>query len=106
VLSINPAYFDLTGGLERRLYEIARKHVGRQTEWKVSLLQLAKKCGTMQRNLRRFKFDLKELAELDRLPDVPGQRSFIADSEGAAIAWHEGCKRCEAHAERGGDRLV
>jgi plasmid replication initiation protein len=69
VLSINPAYFDLTGGLERRLYEIARKHVGRQTEWKVSLLQLAKKCGTMQRNLRRFKFDLKELAELDRLPD-------------------------------------
>jgi plasmid replication initiation protein len=69
VLSINPTYFDLTGGLERRLYEIARKHVGRQTEWKVSLLQLAKKCGTMQRNLRRFKFDLKELAELDRLPD-------------------------------------
>jgi plasmid replication initiation protein len=69
VLAINPAYFDLTGGLERRLYEIARKHVGRQTEWKVSLLQLAKKCGTMQRNLRRFKFDLKELAELDRLPD-------------------------------------
>jgi plasmid replication initiation protein len=69
VLSINPAYFDLTGGLERRLYEIARKHVGRQSEWKVSLLLLAKKCGTMQRNLRRFKFDLKELAELDRLPD-------------------------------------
>jgi plasmid replication initiation protein len=69
VLSINPAYFDLTGGLERRLYEIARKHVGRQAEWKVSLLLLAKKCGTMQRNLRRFKFDLKELAELDRLPD-------------------------------------
>jgi plasmid replication initiation protein len=65
VLAINPAYFDLTGGLERRLYEIARKHVGRQPEWKL----LAKKCGTMQRNLRRFKFDLKELAELDRLPD-------------------------------------
>jgi plasmid replication initiation protein len=69
VLAINPAYFDLTGGLERRLYEIARKHVGRQAEWKVSLLLLAKKCGTMQRNLRRFKFDLKELAALDRLPD-------------------------------------
>jgi plasmid replication initiation protein len=69
VLAINHAYFDLTGGLERRLYEIGRKHVGRQAEWTVSLLQLAKKCGTMQRNLRRFKFDLKELAALDRLPD-------------------------------------
>ncbi|MFL5281817.1 MAG: replication initiator protein A [Rhodopila sp.] len=69
VLAINPAYFDLTGGLERRLYEIARKHVGRQAEWRVSLLQLAKKCGTMQQNLRRFKFDLKAIAEVDRLPD-------------------------------------
>ena len=69
VLAINPAYFDLTGGLERRLYEIARKHVGRQAEWRISLMLLAKKCGTMQRNLRRFKFDLKELAERNRLPD-------------------------------------
>ena len=69
VLAINPAYFDLTGGLERRLYEVARKHVGHQAEWKVSLLNLAKRCGTMQRNLRRFKFDLKEIAEADRLPD-------------------------------------
>ncbi len=69
VLAINPAYFDLTDGLERRLYEIARKHVGHQAEWRISLLKLAKKCGTMQRNLRRFKFDLKEIAEVDRLPD-------------------------------------
>jgi plasmid replication initiation protein len=69
VLAINPSYFDLTGGLERRLYEIARKHVGYQTDWKISLLNLAKKCGTTQRNLRRFKFDLKEIAEADRLPD-------------------------------------
>jgi plasmid replication initiation protein len=83
VLAINPAYFDLTGGLERRLYEIARKHVGRQSEWKVSLLQLAKKCGTMQRNLRRFKFDLKELAALDRLPDY---QFFLINDHFSAFA--------------------
>ena len=83
VLAINPAYFDLTGGLERRLYEIARKHVGRQAEWKVSLLLLAKKCGTMQRNLRRFKFDLKELAELDRLPDY---QLFLINDHASPIA--------------------
>jgi plasmid replication initiation protein len=83
VLAINPAYFDLTGGLERRLYEIARKHVGRQSEWKVSLLQLAKKCGTMQRNLRRFKFDLKELATLDRLPDY---QLFLVNDHSSAFA--------------------
>ena len=83
VLAINPAYFDLTGGLERRLYEIARKHVGRQSEWKVSLLLLAKKCGTMQRNLRRFKFDLKELAELDRLPDY---QMFLINDHSSPVA--------------------
>ena len=83
VLAINPAYFDLTGGLERRLYEIARKHVGRQAEWKVSLLLLAKKCGTMQRNLRRFKFDLKELAELDRLPDY---QMFLVNDHSSPMA--------------------
>jgi plasmid replication initiation protein len=70
-------------GLERRLYEIARKHVGRQAEWKVSLLLLAKKCGTMQRNLRRFKFDLKELAELDRLPDY---QLFLVNDHSSPIA--------------------
>jgi hypothetical protein len=31
---------------------------------------------SMRRNLRRFKFDLKELAELDRLSDAhPSRRS-------------------------------
>ena len=83
ILAINPAYLDLTGGLERRLYEIARKHVGRQAEWKVSLLLLAKKCATMQRNLRRFKFDLKELAELDRLPDY---QMFLINDHSSPVA--------------------
>ena len=93
VLAINPAYFDLTGGLERRLYEIARKHVGRQSEWKVSLLLLAKKCGTMQRNLRRFKFDLKELAERDRLPDY---QLFLVNDHSSVTA-----KALEAGGMRG-----
>jgi plasmid replication initiation protein len=83
VLAINPAYFDLTGGLERRLYEIARKHVGRQAEWRVSLLQLAKKCGTMQQNLRRFKFDLKAIAEVDRLPDY---QMFLVNDHSSEVA--------------------
>jgi plasmid replication initiation protein len=83
VLAINPAYFDLTGGLERRLYEVARKHVGHQVEWKVSLLNLAKRCGTMQRNLRRFKFDLKEIAEADRLPDY---RLFLVNDHASPTA--------------------
>ena len=44
---------------------------------------LAKKCGTMQRNLRRFKFDLKEIAELDRLPDY---QMFLVNDHSSATA--------------------
>ena len=68
----------------------------------MSLLLLAKKCGTMQRNLRRFKFDLKELAELDRLPDY--QMFLINDhssptAKGVAGHRHERGQGRQAHAE-------
>lgn len=69
VLAINPAYFDLSRGIERRLYEVARKFCGRQEVWKISLINLAKKCGSLERNLRRFKFELKAIIAADRIPD-------------------------------------
>jgi len=37
----------------------------------------------MQRNPRRFKFDLKELAELDRLPDY---QMFLVNDHSSPIA--------------------
>jgi plasmid replication initiation protein len=69
VLAINPDYFDLPRGLERRLYEVARKHVGRQSEWRIGLGNLAKRCGSMQSNLRGFKFQLRGIVRADRIPD-------------------------------------
>ncbi|WP_431860098.1 replication initiator protein A [Azospirillum sp.] len=68
VLTINPAYFELEKGLERRLYELARKHVGEQPEWRVGLEKLARKVGT-SRTLRFFKRDLLEVIERNALPD-------------------------------------
>lgn len=68
VLTINPGYFALDKGMERRLYELARKHVGDQPEWRVGLARLAEKCGTRQ-ELRFFKRDLLILVKLDALPD-------------------------------------
>lgn len=68
VLAISPSYFRLTGGIERRLYELARKHCGRQPEWRVSLPRLAEKVGTT-RTLRAFKHELKAIIERDTLPD-------------------------------------
>lgn len=46
VLTLNRDYFRLRKPLERRIYELARKHCGMQPEWRISLGLLQKKCGS------------------------------------------------------------
>jgi len=46
VLTISRDYFRLRRPLERRLYELARKHCGNQKEWVIGLDLLQKKCGS------------------------------------------------------------
>ena len=78
VLSINRAYFKLKKGIERRLYELARKHCGKQPRWVVRLERLAEKCGTT-RDLRRFKSDLKLIIKSDTIPDY--QLALVFDTD-------------------------
>ncbi|MEP5729341.1 MAG: replication initiator protein A [Sulfitobacter sp.] len=56
VLTLHRNYFRLRKPLERRLYELARKHCGRQTEWRVSFPVLQRKCGSAStpREFRRL----------------------------------------------------
>jgi plasmid replication initiation protein len=68
VLTLNRDYFRLDGGLERRLYEIARKHCGRQPKWTVSIDLLHKKSGS-QATLKKFRELLKRAAGNNALPD-------------------------------------
>lgn len=68
VLSINPAYFDLRSDLERRLYELARKHCGRQATWRVSVIVLWRKSGS-QSSLPEFRRKLRGVARNNALPD-------------------------------------
>jgi hypothetical protein len=46
VLTLHRDYFRLRKPLERRMYELARKHCGKQDEWLISLEMLKKKCGS------------------------------------------------------------
>ena len=46
VLTLHRDYFRLRKPLERRMYELARKHCGKQDEWSISLDLLRKKCGS------------------------------------------------------------
>ena len=68
VLTISRDYFRLRKGLERRLYELARKHCGRQASWKVGLAILHKKSGSSG-TLKEFRRKLKGMARTDHMPD-------------------------------------
>lgn len=46
VLTLHRDYFRLRKPLERRMYELARKHCGQQEKWSISLGLLQKKCGS------------------------------------------------------------
>lgn len=46
VLTLHRNYFRLRKPLERRLYEIARKHCGSQAEWRIGIQKLKAKSGS------------------------------------------------------------
>jgi plasmid replication initiation protein len=46
VLTLHRDYFRLEKPPERGMYELARKHCGKQDEWVISLEMLKKKCGS------------------------------------------------------------
>ena len=68
VLRISPDYFRIRKPLDRRIYEIARKFCGHQTEFKISLKNLFNRIGS-KGSYPRFRFNIKELAEINDLPD-------------------------------------
>jgi plasmid replication initiation protein len=68
VLTIDRAYFDLTGGLERWLYRLVRKHGGRQTGgWSFDFVHLHAKSGSLS-PLKHFAYDLREIVRRQTLP--------------------------------------
>lgn len=67
VLTLDPSYFSLSP-FQRRLYEIARKHVGNQRHWQTSIEQLREKTGSRVARLRKFEEKIKEIIDKDSLP--------------------------------------
>jgi len=68
VLTLSRDYFRLRKPLERRVYEIARKHCGRQREWTIGLATLLTKTGSTS-PLRVFRKMIRDMAAADLLPD-------------------------------------
>jgi plasmid replication initiation protein len=69
VLTIHEDYFLLTGGIERWLYRVARKHAGQQEGgWQFTMRQLYEKSGATSR-FSDFAIDVRKVLELDSLPE-------------------------------------
>lgn len=76
ILTIDRAYFALTGGLERWLYRLVRKHGGRQHfGWSFDLAHLHAKSGSLS-PLKHFAYDLREIV---RRQSLPGYRLAIEE---------------------------
>ena len=74
VLTIDRAYFDLTGGMERWLYRIVRKHGGHQRNgWRFDFRHLHLKSGSLS-PFKRFAFELRDII---RRQPLPGYTLFV-----------------------------
>ena len=74
ILTIDRAYFNLAGGLERWLYRIVRKHGGSQRKgWRFDFRHLHQKSGALS-PFKRFAFELRDII---RRQPLPGYRLFL-----------------------------
>ncbi len=68
VLTLSRDYFRLRKPLERRIYELARKHCGHQAEWRISIETLCLKSGSAS-PLRVFRKMIRNMVASDHLPE-------------------------------------
>lgn len=80
VLTLSRQYFFLRKPLERRLYEIARKHCGAQPVWKIGLDLMRDKCGSSS-TIKEFRRLLGKIIEDDSQHDhMPGY-AFVVEED-------------------------
>ncbi|GAB5480141.1 MAG: replication initiator protein A [Marinobacter nauticus] len=72
VLTLHRDYFRLRKPIERRIYELARKHCGHQASWRIYLSNLQKKCGSSSTE-KEFRRLVRKIVDEDQahqhLPD-------------------------------------
>ncbi len=85
LLTMHQDYFLLTGGLERALYRIARKHAGNQKGgWTCRVEVLRDKTGSDSKP-KEFNRMLRKVVEADQLPDYALKMTTTADGSTAVL---------------------
>lgn len=68
VLTLGHDYFRIRKPLERRFYELARKHCGKQSKWQISLEVLHTKSGSSA-SKKEFARAVRQVVKTNHLPD-------------------------------------
>ncbi|MDC7684398.1 replication initiator protein A [Asticcacaulis sp. BYS171W] len=80
VLTVHRDYFRLRGALERKLYQLARKHCGTQTQWPISFEVCHKKSGA-QSSMKEFRRMVRDIVEENERSDhFPDYKIHIEES--------------------------
>lgn len=97
ILTLHPGYFGLGQGLERRLYDVAKKHCGEKLWFKIGLGKLYEKSGSAQA-LKYFRRDLVDAIKADKLPEF----HIALDDEKAMVVFF----RCDRDNRRQDEQLI
>jgi len=103
VLTLSRDYFRLRKGLERRLYELARKHCGLQAKFTIGLATLLKKSGATC-STREFRRQIREIAAVDALPDY--SMTFDDEKDLVTLWTRDGGKRLRRMIQEVHDRGI
>lgn len=106
LLTMHQDYFLLTGGLERAIYRIARKHAGQQRGgWSCRVELLREKTGSDSK-AKEFNRMLRKIIEADQLPDYSLSMTQTVDGEPAVLFQLRGdAEAAELHARLESDRM-
>lgn len=84
VLTLDRGYFFLRKPLERRLYELARKHCGNQARWPIGLETLRDKCGSGS-TVKEFRRLVGKIIEDDKAHDHMPQYKFGFEGDNVIV---------------------
>jgi plasmid replication initiation protein len=97
ILSISPKYFDLTSGLDRFLYRLARRHVGKQSGWIFTFRDLHTRSGSAQ-PYGQFARDLRKAIARNALPEY--SMNEIEGANGPSLAFNRDPAKIEWRKDR------
>ena len=102
VLTLNKRYFQLRKPLERRIYELARKHCGQQAQWRCGLAKLKLKTGSNSSD-KGFRRMVRSICEADRqhahMPDYSFRLEPSANGEEEVLVVRARREMIDAYAD-------